>query len=370
MKSVLKKLGHFPVKEKIFLYYMLFFAGISFFTILTNILSGLDFSYNYKWMLIGVLCCLFFIPAYVKKNTVLVHRLGIYSLSLVFLPICWLSSSGLVSPSVVYSVLALIMVNYLTRGWERLVLNAGQILLVTGLICLFYFHPESFRIMSAQEQFIDWIINVPILFIFIAFLLAAFEGAYESERLSKEKKQKTLEKLSVTDSLTGLFTRTHMKERLTTFYNVFKRTSACYSIILIDIDYFKDYNDFYGHIEGDQCLKAVGAALKESACRDTDWLYRYGGEEFVALLGYTDHRGAQKIAKKIQENLKQAGIPHLKSKVNPMLTVSMGISTITADSQTWEQVLKKADNALYQAKHNGRDQIVVDPDSVKIENNV
>jgi diguanylate cyclase (GGDEF)-like protein len=352
---------NFGVKERIFIYYMMFFTAMSLFTVLTNIVSGLAVSYNYKWVGIAAICSLFFVLAYRKKKISMVHRSGVYFLSLFILPVCWLSSSGLISPSIIYSVLALIMINYLFQGWERIFLNMGQVFLALVLICLYYYSPNLFKEMTPKQQLIDWVINIPVVFGFIAILLTTLESAYETERITNIRRQKELETLSVTDSLTGLFTRNHMQEKLRTFSNVFKRTEFPYSILLIDIDFFKSFNDTHGHLAGDQCLKQFSEILKKTAPRDTDWVYRYGGEEFVILLGYTDSSGAEKVARQIQEKLRQTGIPHGASAVGEMVTVSMGIATMVHGVKDSNTLLNQADQALYLAKEQGRNQIVIQP---------
>lgn len=343
------------VKHRIFIYYMIFFTVMSLFTVVTNTLSGLDYSYNYKWLFIALTTATFLFLALGKCHERTLHRMGIYFLSLIILPICWLSSSGLVSPSIIYSALALIMINTLVSGWERVFLNLCQIVLVFCLISLFYYHLGLFKAMSPRQQFIDWIINVPVVFGFVALLLTTFEKAYEAERSDNIRHQRILEKLSVTDSLTGLFNRSGMEEKIRSFINSFKRTHHLFSILMIDIDHFKAFNDASGHLVGDQCLKTVSGILKQTASRETDWVCRYGGEEFIMVLGYTDTEGAINIAEGVQANLARAAIPH--AGTGRTVTVSIGIATINQENLSTDLILSQADQALYRAKAGGRNRI-------------
>ncbi len=344
------------VKHKIFFYYMIFLTGMSLFTVMTNILSGLNASYNYKWIFVALFNSALIVMG--VRNTlsaIVLYRIGIYFLSLIILPVGWLASSGLVSPSITYSFLALIMVNTLTSGRERIFLNLCQIFLALCLIWLFYCHPSLFKTMSPGQQLLDWIINVPVVLAFAALLLTTFEKAYERERSDNQKRRIMLEKLSMTDSLTGLYNRSHMRDEIARFISVYNRTSRPFCVLMIDIDYFKSFNDTGGHLQGDQCLKSVSSILKESVCRNTDWVFRYGGEEFLVVLGYTDMNGAVNIAEQIQENLKHAAILH--PGTGQAVTVSIGITAVNPENKDVDLILSQADKALYKAKSAGRNRI-------------
>lgn len=129
-------------------------------------------------------------------------------------------------------------------------------------------------------------------------------------------------------------------------------------LILIDIDHFKLFNDTYGHQAGDYCLKKVAGALTESIKRPTDLAARFGGEEFVIILGGTDSDGATEIARQIMENVSKLKIAHETSKTSNYLTISIGVATVSAKIGIDESdLIKIADNALYQAKDSGRNRI-------------
>ncbi len=128
------------------------------------------------------------------------------------------------------------------------------------------------------------------------------------------------------------------------------------SLILCDIDFFKIYNDTYGHQDGDDCLKRVAKVLDRSAKRSIDLAARYGGEEFAIILPNTDEEGAKRVAKDIQEQIREQAIPHRGSKIKDILSVSLGVATtVPCNIIAPEMLITAADRALYQAKEEGRD---------------
>jgi len=133
------------------------------------------------------------------------------------------------------------------------------------------------------------------------------------------------------------------------------RSSGMLSILMADVDFFKLYNDAYGHQQGDECLKAIASALSGSITRTTDFVARYGGEEFVAVLPNTDEAGARLIAEKILVNVRKLNIPHASSSVADNVTVSLGITSGRVHYfQNWTDYVKCADDALYASKQSGR----------------
>ncbi len=353
----------YSVKERIFLYYMLFFASLAVLTIITNILFGLDFSFNYKWLGLAAFCVVMGILALKGIRTSQVHRLGTYAIALVILPLSWLSSSGLVSPSIIYSLVIMLLINFLLEGTERLIMNGLFLVLHMGLITLYRYQPELFKPMTAQEQFIDWMINVPIIFAFIALLLIVFERAYERERVQGLDKTRRLEVLSNTDPLTGLANRLNLMDDIETRLQDAKQHGTRFSLIILDIDFFKRFNDTYGHLQGDICLKQVSGILQDAARQGDRKAYRFGGEEFLILLPGTDLAGAKVFAQQVREIIRDAAIPNEHSEVSSIITVSMGIASSSPgiDGVT---LLRQADTALYSAKSAGRDGIVCfDPET-------
>lgn len=167
-----------------------------------------------------------------------------------------------------------------------------------------------------------------------------------SERLSVE---------AATDGLTGAFNRRAFDERLKFEFARAQRQNSPISLVMIDVDFFKPYNDFYGHPAGDKVLIAVSNALKSELLRPTDMMARYGGEEFVVILPDSGQDGSLIVAERLRVAISELNIPHRKSLVADHITVSVGVAAyppgnICEDSR----LLEAADAALYEAKHSGR----------------
>jgi diguanylate cyclase (GGDEF)-like protein len=127
------------------------------------------------------------------------------------------------------------------------------------------------------------------------------------------------------------------------------------SVLMIDIDFFKKYNDTYGHSDGDVCLKSIAKVLAACVMRPDDFAARYGGEEFVVILPNTDESGACGIADKILKSVQACGIPHIKNEAADCVTVSIGATTVHVDpAHDGGDYIKRADEALYISKGNGR----------------
>ena len=133
------------------------------------------------------------------------------------------------------------------------------------------------------------------------------------------------------------------------------RKQAFLGLIICDIDYFKFYNDYYGHPAGDECLYRVAQAIAQTCKRSADLVARYGGEELVILLPNTDLKGAVHVAKQIQTNIANMAIPHECSLVNSYVTLSMGVTSVIPHNDNLpESIITAADKALYAAKSQGR----------------
>jgi diguanylate cyclase (GGDEF)-like protein len=164
--------------------------------------------------------------------------------------------------------------------------------------------------------------------------------------------------LAHSDGLTGVANRRLVAEFLSAEWRRAIRVKTSISIVLLDLDYFKPFNDTYGHQAGDECLKAVAAALRETIRRPTDLVARFGGEEFVIILGGTDLAGAVNIAAQAMERVDGLRIPHRASQVADHVTVSIGVAaTLPALGTSEAALIQAADQALYRAKANGRHRI-------------
>jgi diguanylate cyclase (GGDEF)-like protein len=168
-----------------------------------------------------------------------------------------------------------------------------------------------------------------------------------------------LQRLSLLDGLTGIPNRRRFDEVLIHEWKQAMRSKQPLSIVMMDIDHFKAFNDHYGHLAGDDCLKKVALAMSAVLKRPTDFLARYGGEEFVAILPMTECDGAKAIAAAMKEGVIALAIPHEHSSAASRVTISMGIATLVPRrGMTAAMVVAAADQALYEAKAGGRNRIV------------
>lgn len=177
-----------------------------------------------------------------------------------------------------------------------------------------------------------------------------------------ETANKMLERISVTDALTGIPNRRYFDEFMGLEWLRAMRDQTPLSLIMVDIDFFKVFNDTYGHQAGDDCLKRVAAALRDALKRPADIVARYGGEEFGAVLPDTDLDGAVVVAEAIRLDVEALGISHNKSaylsKVSNFVTISLGVASIIPnEASSPERLISMADNALYKAKEEGRNRV-------------
>jgi len=191
--------------------------------------------------------------------------------------------------------------------------------------------------------------------------LAGVEGTIR-DVTERKKMEDALREISQKDGLTGLFNRRHFDETLAEEWSRASRANppSPLSLILIDIDYFKPFNDTYGHQEGDACLKKVSAAIKKVVHRTADMVARYGGEELVVVLPNTQSQSALHVAEQMRKAVAQMRIPHSGSKAAEHVTISSGVATMAPSAQ-WapKSIIEKADKALYQAKETGRNRVVM-----------
>jgi diguanylate cyclase (GGDEF)-like protein len=168
----------------------------------------------------------------------------------------------------------------------------------------------------------------------------------------------TLTRLATTDGLTGIANRRHFDECLAREHARLSRIEVALSLVLCDIDHFKPYNDSYGHIQGDDCLRSVAQAIEGAMSRPADLAARYGGEEFVCLLPETDAEGARAVGERIRAAVAALQIPHSESAVADHITISVGVATVRCrPGRSILAVVARADEQLYLAKSNGRDRV-------------
>ncbi|SHI05402.1 sensor domain-containing diguanylate cyclase [Clostridium grantii] len=214
--------------------------------------------------------------------------------------------------------------------------------------------------------------TVDIIEALSSYIAIAIKNAQKSEALSKEIKEKEeaqtklvslnskLLNLSQIDGLTGVANRRRFDDFLDDVWNICRRKNTVLSVAIIDIDFFKEYNDNYGHILGDYIIKVVAKTLDSTLVRNSDLIARYGGDEFIAVMPDTDIDGIKNICTKMIENINQLNIEHRFSKISNKLTLSIGAACIIPDSdECIEKFLQRADIALYKAKAAGRNRLTI-----------
>lgn len=212
-------------------------------------------------------------------------------------------------------------------------------------------------------------LTVALSLIIVAILLISFyvirgiqrdQTRLEIATKKLQRANKKLENVSYTDSLTNLHNRRYFNYIYERELKRARRSNNYITFMMVDIDYFKQYNDTYGHMEGDVALQTVAKVLQERLKRPSDYVFRLGGEEFGILLTETDESNSANIAREIGDAIRAKEIKHEKSKVNEFLTISIGLVCCIADDALEDKVLiSRADEMLYKAKEEGRDRYVI-----------
>ncbi len=209
----------------------------------------------------------------------------------------------------------------------------------------------------------DAYLSKPVNSLQLKLTITAMERIYTvRQQLHKAQEElkvinKELKEMALFDKLTGLANRRNFDESLEIQFRLAKRQKIPLSLIICDIDFFKKYNDTYGHQQGDDCLIEVAKGIALIPDRPTDKACRYGGEEFVVILPDTDLQGSLQVAENIRKAVIDKKIPHTKSSISDFVTLSLGVVTYIGQFKSLEQVLKAADDALYRAKNKGRNRI-------------
>jgi diguanylate cyclase (GGDEF)-like protein len=284
---------------------------------------------------------------YIDELAEPVNRLKMYLASTAFCILIFV-----VCVSIWYSKIVLRPINALIQASERVIEGNYDVQITAGR------DDEIGRLTSIFSKMLTQIRQ------YLADLHTA-NAELEAVNIGLEKKveerTRQLEELSNQDSLTGIANRRKLDEYLNNAYNMAARNNLSLSLIILDIDFFKRFNDRYGHPAGDECLKIVARGLSDSLHRSTDFVARYGGEEFMVVLSNSSPEDAWKIAERIRVNIERLKIPHEASAVSATVTISLGVCTLTScQSISLVDFIATADEALYKAKENGRNRTEID----------
>jgi diguanylate cyclase (GGDEF)-like protein len=186
------------------------------------------------------------------------------------------------------------------------------------------------------------------------------EAALKQTEAALQKANLQLQQLATLDGLTQIANRRRLDDWIDAQWRHLTRKKDPLSLIMCDIDYFKRYNDTYGHQAGDDCLKRIARTIAHAARRSSDLVARYGGEEFIVALPNTNINGAEMVARDVQDRVSRLKLVHADSPISDHVTLSMGIATMTPNADTVPaELIKQADQALYDAKKKGRNRIVL-----------
>ena len=180
-------------------------------------------------------------------------------------------------------------------------------------------------------------------------------------RLANQELQRSV----LLDGLTGIFNRTAFNDHLQRMHSSHLQSRQPLSLVLCDVDFFKKYNDLYGHLQGDSCLKEVAQAIERCARNRDDMAARYGGEEFALILPETDSAGALRVAERLQQELLELALPHQASEASNQVTLSMGVAVFSptvfspTSGSSPQSLIQQADEALYEAKRHGRNRVML-----------
>ncbi|MBM7622483.1 transporter substrate-binding domain-containing protein [Sporohalobacter salinus] len=211
---------------------------------------------------------------------------------------------------------------------------------------------------SLFKKIVLGIIIVVSFILYRNYQLSKFNRRLTDLNTELAEANKKLKDMSFVDGLTQIPNRRRFDEVLKKEWKRSLREKSSLSLIMVDLDCFKEFNDTYGHLAGDDCLKKVAKSLSEAVKRPTDFVARYGGEEFVVILPDTDKKGAKKVSEKLRKEIESLKILHANSQISDCVTVSLGtVTTVPTVELSREKFVDAADKALYQAKQEGRNQV-------------
>ncbi|OZM56956.1 hypothetical protein CIB95_09300 [Lottiidibacillus patelloidae] len=349
------KLKNYLLEEKLLIYSLFAFILVSILSIISNILIGFAFSINYKWFGSIIFSAIALKLALNKTYLTPIKYIMSSFILFVFLPIGYITSGGSILV-VGYLLIVANMINYLFSGKSRVFFNASIVIVFFAMIFLKESYPSIFPVFTERQHFFDALFQVPII-LFLSFLmLSVFSNAYRNERIKLEEygkllneKNKELEKLSVTDHLTGLYNRRYIFSLL----DEISKDKTNSVIILVDLDNFKQVNDRFGHDAGDKVILDFSDKIS-AVIGDKGIVGRYGGDEFLIILQDVNLVEGEKIANHILEEISK-----LTFELDFNISVSGGV-TLYDGKKNIKEVISSADQLLYKVKSSGKNDIMIE----------
>ncbi len=283
----------------------------------------------------------------------------IYGVTFVIIPLWVLVHGNIALAAILYIVTILLALNMISTRIHRIVINSFMITFMISSMGHEYLSHNYIIVMPIEGNIaIYYIIIIPIVLMLAMGFVVFIVDKYKNERLLLEKKNKELSHLVRIDALTGLYNKQFLNEQIKIYMSISRRTNVPLSVLVLDIDYFKNYNDQYGHMQGDDCLVKIAEIIKKSVHRGSDNIFRFGGEEFVLLLHNVNASSALEVGQRVVDNVREAKIENSGSQIDSFITVSAGLFTYDGKKEmTTNSVIRMADEALYMAKNEGRNKI-------------
>ncbi|TNJ62284.1 GGDEF domain-containing protein [Paenibacillus hemerocallicola] len=261
-------------------------------------------------------------------------------------------------------LMLIIFGNFTLLGLRWIQATAVSVVLVAGYAVTVCIVQEPFQAGRDDTAYLAYINSNLYLFssligaAVVGYVMERYKIVEFAQRKELERKNEVMERLSFLDGLTGVSNRRAFDAKIVEEWNWALRNARCVSIIMIDIDHFKLYNDTYGHQQGDECLKAVAEALRSSLKRSKDFIARYGGEEFVVILPETEEEGVRKLSAYLHRAVYDLRLGHESSRFGHV-TISAGTATAWPHNGDYRRLIEEADRALYESKSKGRNRTTV-----------
>ena len=298
---------------------------------------------------------------YNKKAQRLYTNIILAFLSIIVIPLGVYISGSITSPSIIYVFVGISLISLLASNKLRIFLNSFIVIFCLSFIYMEFNYPSAINIEvpSYRENLEDWALVFIIILLFFNKLITSIRKLIEKNTNTIIKQKDELYVMSITDYLTKLYNKKYLYEILEDFVDKLNNFNESFILIALDIDHFKIFNDTYGHIEGDICLKNIASIFLESVTKDMGYVFRFGGEEFVIALNASSFDYGVSIINTINDKLNKKCIENINSPTSNRVTLSMGIVLFEKDENLNYDVnylLHHLDIVLYKAKENGRNQ--------------
>jgi len=332
----------YPLEERMvfFVYATMVLSAVM--VVVMNLVTGLPMVNNIKWiMFIIFIVAVAFLYLKKENKRKLIRNISFVLIIFIVFPMLYIFSGGVRTSAIPYMIILLLALINSFSGKLRILLLTSYILIAQALMIINYLSPDIFPYVSNEMMMLDWVTNTPAILILISVLgiWVSNEHHYERDRAAEFLIE--MEEISKSDTLTGVYNRRYLRERIEELY----KGNGNVSLFIFDIDGFKEINDSLGHVEGDRILIKVAEYMLDIFGEMTS--IRFGGDEFLLIgSGYSEevmNKKLKKFRKKLKDNID--------------VTISGGVVKYDGDL---EETLTKADRLLYQAKKAGKNEVIIE----------